>query len=170
MNLISRRPRLLVVATLLAVCSPIALGQTNPQTPPKRQARNALQILSPTRGADFSGYGRDLMVSIKRNWIVSMPESFYSGETGMVVIRVQVQADGTFLNADPKGERSSDKDALDAAAVAAVRAAVSFPHFPTAFDGATIELRITFYYDISVKRPDPILVPGKSDAGGEPPK
>ena len=111
-----------------------------------------------------------MMVSIKRNWIASMPESFYSGETGMVVIRVQVQADGTFLNPDPKVERSSDKDALDAAAVAAVRVSVPFPHFPTAFDGATVELRITFYYNIPVKRPDRILVPGKSDAGGEPPK
>ena len=83
---------------------------------------------------------------------------------------MQVRADGTFLNPDPKIVRNSNKDALDAAAVAAVRASAPFPHFPSGFEGATIELKIVFFYNIPVKRPEPILVPGNSDAAAEPPK
>jgi TonB family protein len=94
---------------------------------------------------DFSGYSRDLMATLKRRWIASMPESFYSGEAGVVDIRVQVRADGTFVNPTPKIGRSSTKDALDAAAMAAVRASAPFPHFPSGFDGATIELEISFF-------------------------
>ncbi len=165
--MVSTHVRILIVGILLAVCSPIALGQTHPHTSPGRQAGNSLQILSPTRGADFSGYSRDLMVSIKRNWIASMPESFYLGDTGILDIRVQVRADGTFLNPDPKVERSSGKDALDAAAVAAVRASAPFPHFPSGFEGTTVELRIAFYYNIPVKNPITSPEPAKSDAGGD---
>jgi TonB family protein len=170
MSLISRRARVLVASILLAVYLPLAAVQTNAQSPPKRQAGNSLQILSPTRGADFSGYSRDLITTLKRKWIASMAKSFYSGESGIVDIRVQVRADGTFLNPDPKVERSSGKDKLDAAAVAAVRASAPFPHFPSGFDGATVELKISFFYNIPVKKPDLIWVSGKSDAGGESPE
>jgi TonB family protein len=170
MSLISRRARGRVASILLAVFLPVAAGQSNAQSPPKRQAGNSLHILSPTRGADFSGYSRDLMTTLKRKWIASMPESFYSGETGIVDLRVQVRADGTFLNPDPKVERSSGKDELDAAAVAAVRASAPFPHFPSGCEGATVELKISFFYNFPVKKPDPMLVPGKSDSGGELPE
>ena len=170
MSSLSRRLAFLTAGVLLALFSPFTFGQDKPQTSPGRQAGNTLQILSPTLGMDFSGYGRDLMVSIKRNWIASMPESFYLGEAGMVDIRVQVRADGTLLNPDPKVDKSSGKDALDAAAVAAIRASVPFPHFPNGFKGATIDLRISFFYNVSVRKPDPISVPEKSDAAGESPK
>jgi TonB family protein len=167
MNLHATPARVLVEAIMLGVCSPIVLGQEKPQTPPKLQLGNSLQIVSPTRGADFSGYGRELLASIKRNWIALLPDSVKSGQTGIVAVLVQVCADGTLLNPDPKIVRSSNRDALDAAAVAALRASAPFPHFPSGFEGATIELRIAFFYNIPLKKPDPILVPGKSDAGGE---
>jgi len=98
-----------------------------------------------------------------------LPDSVKAGQTGLVAVIVQVRADGTFVNPDPKVVRSSNRDALDAAAVAAVRASAPLPHFPSAFDGATIELRISFYYNIPTKL-NPILEPTKPDAGGEPPK
>jgi len=163
--------RTLVLTAVILLCesSPIATGQTNPRRSAGRQAGNSLQILSPTRGADFCGYTRDLMAALKRKWIFSMPESFYLGETGIVDIRVQVRADGTFVNPGPKVERSSGKEALDAAAVAAIRASAPFPHFPSGFDGATIELEISFFYNIPV-RPYPVLAPAKPGAGEEAPK
>jgi TonB family protein len=110
------------------------------------------------------------MATLKHRWIYSMPESFYMGDTGIVDICVQVRADGTFLNPDPKVERSSGKVALDDAAVAAIRASAPFPHFPSGFEGASIELRISFFYNVPVKKPDPILVPAKPHAPGESPK
>ncbi len=166
MNLISRCLHLLVAATLVAMCSPIALGQAKA---PRGQAGTALKFVSPTQGADFSGYTRDLQSSIDRKWIYLMPESFYMGATGIVHIRVQVRADGTLLNPDPKVEKSSGKDELDAAAVVAIRGSAPFPHFPSAFKGATVDLRISFFYNIPV-RPYPVLAPATPGASEEPPK
>jgi TonB family protein len=170
MKLVSTHVRVVIAGILLAMCSPIVPGQINHRTPSKLQIGNAVQILSLTRGADFSGYTEALMATLKRRWIYSMPASFYTGDTGIVDIRVQVRGDGTFVNPDPKVERSSGKVALDDAAVAAIRASAPFPHFPSGFEGATIELKISFFYNIPVKKADPILVPGTSDAGGESPK
>jgi TonB family protein len=170
MKVVARHVRVVAAGILLAVCSLIAVGQTNPRRMSKAQAGNTLQILSPTRGADFSGYCRELRATLSRKWIHLMPESFYLGDTGIVEIRVQVRADGTFLNADPKVEKSSGKDALDSAAVAAIRASVPFPHFPSGFEAGSIDLRIPFFYNVSVRKPDPISVPEKSDGGVESPK
>jgi TonB family protein len=169
-NSLSRCLGLLAAGVLLALFSPFVLGQDKPQTPPKLQLGNAVSILTLTRGADFSGYVRDMLASIKRNWIASLPDSVKAGQTGVVAIIVQVRADGTFLNPEPKIVRSSNRDALDAAAVAAVRASAPFPHFPTAFEGATVELRITFFYNIPIKKPITSPEPPKSDSGEESPK
>jgi TonB family protein len=169
-NSLSRRLGFLTAGVLLALFSPFVLGQDKPQTPPKMQLGNAVSILTPTRGADFSGYVQDMLASIKRNWIASLPDSVKAGQAGLVSVIVQVRADGTFLNPDPKIVRSSNRDALDAAAVAAVRASAPFPHFPTGFDGATVEFRITFFYNIPIKKPITSPEPPKSDSGGESPK
>jgi TonB family protein len=169
MKLVARHVRVVTAGILLAMCSPIALGQINPRRLSKVQAGDTLQILSPTRGADFSGYCRELRATLSRKWIYLMPESFYMGDAGIVDIRAQVRADGTFVDADPRVERSSGKDALDAAAVGAIRASVPFPHFPNGFKCATIDLRISFFYNMPVRKPDPISVPEKSDVGGDSP-
>jgi TonB family protein len=169
MKIVSMHVRILVAGIVLAVCSPITVAQDKPQTPPKVQIGNSLSILSPTRGADFSHYGSDVLVSIRRNLIASLPDSVEAGQAGLVAVIVQVRADGTFLNPDPKIDRSSNREALDTAALAAVRASALFPHFPSGFEGATVELRIVFTFNIPMK-PNPIPEPAKPDAGGEPPK
>jgi TonB family protein len=163
MKLVSTHVRVVIAGILLATCSPITRGQDKPQSPSKIQIGNGLQILTPTQGADFSGYGRDLLASIRRNWIASLPDSVKAGQTGIVAVIVQVRADGTFLNPDPKLDRSSGRAALDSAAVAAVRASAPFPHFPSTFEGATVELRITFYYNIPFKKPITTPEPAKSE-------
>jgi len=171
MKLVSMHAGFFIAAIVLAVCSPEATAQTTAQSRSKLQVSSSLQILSPARGADFSGYTQKLMGTVKRKWIYLMPESFYMGDTGTVEVRVQVRADGTFVNPDPKVERSSGKNALDSAAIAAIRESEPFPNFPSGFDGATIELKISFFYNVPAKKSEPmILAPGKSDAGGEPPK
>jgi TonB family protein len=170
MKLVSTHVYIVIAGILLAMCSPITRGQDKPQAPPKFQVGNGMTILSPTRGVDFSGYARDLMAKIKRNEIASLPDSVKAGETGIVAVIVQVRADGTFVNSEPKLDRSSGKDALDAAAVAAIRASEPFPHFPSAFEGSTVEWRITFYYNIPFKKPVTSPEPTRPDAGAEPPK
>jgi len=169
MKMVSTHVGGLVAGILLAVCAPIAAGQTTPQTPPKAQLGIAVRILSPTRGADFAGYTQDLVMTLRRNAIASLPDSVKAGQTGLVAIIVQVRADGTFLNPDPKIDRSSNREALDTVAIAAVRASAPFPRFPTGFEGASVELRIVFYYNIPFKNPIPSPEPAKPDADGDSP-
>ena len=107
MNSLPRRLGFLTAGVLLALFSPFVPGQDKPPSPLKPSFGTSLQILSPTRGADFSGYAQELMATLKRNTIASLGESLKSGETGIVAVIVQVRADGTFLNPDPKVDRSS---------------------------------------------------------------
>jgi TonB family protein len=167
---IAKRLRFFTAGVLLTSLWLLVFGQDKPQTPPKFQIGNGLQILTPTRGVDFSGYARDLLAKSKSNTIASLPDSVKSGETGIVRLIVQVRADGTFVSSDPRLDRSSGKNALDAAAVATIRASEPFPHFPSAFEGSSVELRITFYYNIPFKKPVTSPEPAKLDAGADPPK
>jgi TonB family protein len=99
-----------------------------------------------------------------------LPDSAKAGQTGILTVLVQVRADGAFLNPDPKIVRSSNREALDAAAAGAVQPSAPSPHFPSGFEGATIELKMSFFYNIPVKKPDPISLPGNPDAASELPK
>jgi len=110
------------------------------------------------------------MAKLKRNTIASLGDSVKSGETGIVAVIVQVRADGTFWNPDPKVDRSSGRGPLDAATVAAVRSAAPFPHFPSTFEGSSIELRITFFYNIPIKKPITTPEPAKSEPDENSPK
>lgn len=170
MNSLPRRLGFLTAGVLLALFSPFVPGQDKPPSPLKPSFGTSLQILSPTRGADFSGYAQDLMAKLKRNTIASLGDSVKSGETGIVAVIVQVRADGTFWNPDPKVDRSSGRGPLDAATVAAVRSAAPFPHFPSTFEGSSIELRITFFYNIPIKKPITTPEPAKSEPDENSPK
>ena len=87
MIIASTHVRVFVAAALLSMFSAIAAGQTTPQAPPKVQIGNSLTILSPTRGSDFSRYSSDVLMSIKRNLIASLPDSVKAGQAGLVSIR-----------------------------------------------------------------------------------
>ncbi len=164
MNSVLRPLLMLTAATLLALSSPNVLGQTTQQTPAKPQLGMAVQILTPTKGADFSHYIEQSMKTIKQNWFASASEAAKTGTTGIVVIGTQIQKDGTLLNDTPRIERSSGRDSLDKAAVAAVRTSAPFPNFPSAFQGSNIELRISFFYNIPPRPRNPEPVPVQPDA------
>jgi TonB family protein len=164
MNSVPRHLLMLIAITLLAASSPNVLGQSTQQAPAKPQLGMGVTILTPTEGVDFSHYIEPSMKAIKQNWIASLPEAAKTGTTGILVIRAQIQRDGTFLNDTPHIERSSRRDSLDKAAIAAVRASAPFPNFPSAFQGSNIELRIQFYYNIPVRLPNPEPVQVQPDA------
>jgi len=160
MNSVARQLLMLTAITLLAASSPNVLGQSTQQTPAKPQLGMAVTILTPTEGVDFSHYIEQSVKTIKQNWIASLPEAAKTGTTGILVIRAQIQKDGTLLNDTPHIERSSRRASLDNAALAAVRASAPFPNFPSAFQGSNIELRIQFFYNIPVRprNPEPVQV------------
>jgi TonB family protein len=127
------------------------------ESPPTKQVNSpSVEILTPSEGVDFSVFLNHLCRAVKRNWYVLMPQSALLGEKAKVVLRLQLQKDGTLLGQTPSVEVSSGTKSMDSAAIAAIRTSAPFEHLPEAFRGPNIELRLTFFYNTS---PAPIQHP-----------
>jgi len=114
----------------------------------------AVQMLTPTEGVDFSGYLARVVDSVRRNWYAIMPESAYMGDRGRVMLDFKILRDGSVPDPDPEMRSSSQKEPLDRAASAAIRASSPFEPLPSAFSGPYIELRFIFLYNIPLSEAD----------------
>jgi TonB family protein len=115
-----------------------------------------VDILSDTQGVDFSDYIRRLLATLQRNWYAVMPESVRMGEQGVVYTTFQINPDGSVSAPDPTLERTSGKEPLDNAAMAAIHASNPFEPLPSQFHGPYLKLRIVFLYNV---RPEQIGLP-----------
>ena len=109
------------------------------------------EILTPTGDVDFRDYMAHVSGDVKRFWWAVMPKSAQLGDKGRVVVRFQIQKDGTLRVKEPMVEASSNKELLDKAAVNAIRLSAPFQHLPEAFRGPYIELRFIFLYNLQLK-------------------
>jgi TonB family protein len=116
-------------------------------------AGTGVDILSDTQGVDFSDYIRRLLATLQRNWEAVMPESVRMGEQGVVYTTFQINPDGSVSSPDPTLERTSGKEPLDNAAMAAIHASNPFEPLPSQFHGPYLKLRIVFLYNV---RPEQI--------------
>jgi TonB family protein len=107
-----------------------------------------IEMLTPTEGVDFTNYLTRLLASVKRNWYAIIPESARLGDRGRVIIRFKITRDGNVPFPEPLMERTSGKEPLDRAAMAAIRASSPFEPLPPAFSGPYIELRFMFLYNL----------------------
>lgn len=114
------------------------------------QVGNAVTILTPTEGVDFNSYITRLVARVKQNWYAVMPESAYMGDKGIVAITFRINRDGSFPSENYNLERTSGKDPLDTAAMAAIRTTNPFDPLPPQFKGPFIELRFIFFYNIPI--------------------
>jgi TonB C terminal len=109
---------------------------------------NAVEILTPTEGVDFSTYIARVLASVKRNWYSVMPESARLGDKGKVVLQFRIMRNGIVPDQEPVMMGSSGKEPLDRAASSSIRASTPFEPLPSAFSGPYIELRFIFLYNI----------------------
>jgi hypothetical protein len=109
---------------------------------------NAVEILTPTEGVDFSTYIARVLASVKRNWYAIMPESAHLGDKGKVVLQFRIMRNGVVPEQEPVMMGSSGKEPLDRAAASSIRASTPFEPLPSAFSGPYIELRFIFLYNI----------------------
>jgi TonB family protein len=109
---------------------------------------NAVEILTPTEGVDFSTYIARVLASVKRNWYSVMPESARLGDKGKVVLQFRILRNGVVPEQEPVMMGSSGKEPLDRAAMSSIRTSTPFEPLPSAFSGPYIELRFIFLYNI----------------------
>jgi len=108
-----------------------------------------VDILSDTRGVNFEPYIRRLLAALKRNWEAVMPESARMGDRGVVFTTFSINPDGSVSSPDPVLERTSGKEPLDNAAMAAIHASNPFEPLPKEFHGPNLTLRIAFLYNLT---------------------
>jgi TonB family protein len=145
---------LLILNVLLVFFSLTNLqAQTKESATPPRDFSPSVEILTPTGDVDFRDYVAHLCGKVKRNWFAVMPESAQLGDKGRVVVRFQIQKDGTLLVKEPMIEASSKKGPLDKAAISAIRSSAPFQHLPEPFRGPYIELRFIFLYNLPLESP-----------------
>ena len=111
-------------------------------------AGNAVTILTPTEGVDFSNYINRVLAVVKQNWYAVMPESARLGDQGKVVLQFRILRNGVVPEQEPVMMGSSGKEPLDRAALSSIRASTPFEPLPSAFSGPYIELRFIFLYNI----------------------
>ena len=70
------------------------------------------------------------------------------GRKGRVVVRIKVKKDAALADGSPVVETSSGRKDLDGAAFSAIKGAAPFRHFPPEFAGPSIDLRLTFLYNL----------------------
>lgn len=107
-----------------------------------------LELLTESEGVNFNEYLRGVYLSLKRSWFVNMPASVQLGDQGINTVEFRILQDGSVPPDFVKMVRKSDKSALDAASLRAVREAGSFGHLPEKFSKPFILLRFTFYYNV----------------------
>jgi TonB family protein len=135
---------------------PQAWAQDKPTIPqagslktPSASAGNSVEILTPTEGVDFSLFISGLISKVKAKWYASMPKSVFDGEKGEASVILQIVANGNV--GEVSLERSSGKDALDQAALSAVRDSGPFSPLPQGFKGPFVRLRFNFLYNLRPK-------------------
>jgi TonB family protein len=103
-------------------------------------------ILSDTQGVDFGPYLARIVFITKRNWYSVMPEAARLGQKGRVSIVFEILKDGSVPQMNLVA--GSGAEALDRAALAAIRASIPFPPLPTEFTGRHLVLQFIFLYNI----------------------
>jgi len=114
--------------------------------PSAGRQQSSMELASDPMGADFRPYMRQILQTIKRNWLAVYPEAARQGTRGQVVLLFRIVKDGTVAKVSFSTE--SGAKALDQAAVAAISASNPLLPLPKEFKGNQIVLRMTFKYNM----------------------
>jgi len=91
---------------------------------------------------DFAGWGSAVLAKIQKTWTLESPED--AGYRVEVRVAVMMSRNGDLLAVDL--ETSSNVEALDRAALHAVRAAGPFPALPADFPKSSLDMVLVFQY------------------------
>jgi TonB family protein len=110
----------------------------------QQTAGSGVEILSDTRGVDFSEWLKKLKREIMASWIPLIPEEVQPplNKEGWTMIRITVEPNGT-VTAMHLDDSSKDR-AIDKAAWGSITGVGQLPPLPKEFTGPNLELRMQF--------------------------
>jgi TonB family protein len=122
------------------------IGESINQPPGPGIPGSSLQLKSDPMGIDFQPYLKQILVSIKTNWMAVYPESARLGRRGRVTLAFIIAKSGRVDKVTKP--TASGTEALDRAAIAAISASNPFPPLPPDFKGERIVLEVNFVYNM----------------------
>jgi TonB family protein len=122
------------------------VGESINQPPGPGIPGSALQLKSDPMGVDFNPYLKQILVSIKTNWMAVYPESARLGRRGRVTLAFIIAKNGAVTKVTTSTQ--SGTQALDRAAIAAISASNPFPPLPSDFKGERVVLEVNFVYNM----------------------
>lgn len=114
--------------------------------PSMGRAFSNMELKSDPMGVDFRPYMRQILLTIKRNWLAVYPEAARLGQRGETVLEFAIAKQGIVTKVIFSSE--SGAKALDQSAVAAISASNPLLPLPREFKGDRIVLRMTFKYNM----------------------
>jgi len=108
---------------------------------------NVAEILTDTRGVDFSPYVGQIRADVRSHWMALIPSQAYPPflKQGDVSIDFYIKKDGKVEGI--KIHKSSGEEALDHAAWGSITASNPFPPLPSEFTGEGIGARFHYFYN-----------------------
>jgi len=115
-----------------------------------------IELVADPEGVDLTPIMKNLIGSVRNRAAATMAKSLALGDEGRMTIRFRVQKDGSLVTAlvtaspaVPRVLYCSGKKILDDHAMAAVRSAAPFDHLPESLSAQSVELKLTFFYNLS---------------------
>lgn len=129
-------------------CQTLELIPPPPQHPPKSPVDiTQVELLSNTaQDANLLTYLGRLIDSISRSLRLRLPESVAKGEGGTVVIRIQLQKDGSLSKDGLSVACTSGIKDMDAAAQSAIRGGSPFEPLPQTYGWPDLVLKLRIAY------------------------
>ena len=159
---------------ILVSLVPLTLSLASAQSQPAASdpialtpALRGVEVLSDTQGMDFSIYLRRVNFPIRRNWHeITRAGSFGTHKLAQLAVEFSIAKEGSVGNAHIT--QSSNDQAVDEAALNAVRNASPLPALPETYTAPSLSLRMHFFYNPNPtsELQGPIGLHGSLAAGG----
>jgi hypothetical protein len=132
-------------------------------------AASGVDILSDTRGVDFSPYLKTILPAIRVRWMVLLPEKTHppTSAKGETDIRFTILPDGTLAPGTMHLDGGTHDFAIDRAAWGAIISS-KFAPLPANFTGPSLELRVRFRVNLGADERIPSAAPQPSDGKAGP--
>ena len=140
-----------LLGAILATASGTVAKQAEAQNP--GLLKRPIEVLTPTDGVDLEPYNNSIARKVSPKWRAAIPAEARSGGKGKTVVRFRILKNGNTKKLSIAV--SSGSDALDKAAIQAVRDASPMDPLPPAFKGRYIDLRMTFLYNLPLEYENP---------------
>jgi TonB family protein len=106
-----------------------------------------LEITEPKNNDGLKDFAASFRNSLWRKWLERMPESAQLGDSGIVIVRFQVEREEPVSKMSVEQSPGKKMESFERAALEAIRDATKRIQLPQTFAGSTIGFRAKFFYN-----------------------